>query len=125
MHRPLTSEIVINAKGMIDVTWGPTIDSEEYLGIAGQMLSMILDQQDRGIEPLMIIDFSHMEDIAPDAALIAAQATKELECRKIAGFGIPTKFQGILDTIKIRSTRADSIRDFATREEAETWLLQE
>jgi hypothetical protein len=117
------SEIFLNPKGWIEVVWGTLIDKEEYIDIGQRMYDLVTAMGDAGDPPLMLIDFSRMDDITAEAAAFAATATKDLGCDKIAGFGIKPQFKGALDVIKARSTKADTIREFDGREEAEAWLL--
>lgn len=124
MNEPKDSKIFMSSKGWIEVLWGSVIDQEEYLSVARNMLSMVTAIEDRAEDPLMLIDFSRIETITPDAAVLATSATRDLGCKKIAGFGIKPPFKKILDTIKENSTKADSIREFETREPAEAWLLE-
>lgn len=118
------SKIFMSQKGWIEVAWGPLIDEPEYVTIAKHMITLITSIQDKGQEPIMLIDFSRLEKITDEAAGFASRATKDLGCRKIAGFGIKPQFKAILDLIKERSTKADTIREFVARPEAEVWLLQ-
>ncbi len=113
----------MSPKGWIEVVWGPIIDEKEYGFIGQQMLSMVTTMEDQGKNPLMLIDFSRLELITPEAATMATSATRDLGCKKIAGFGIKPQFAGVLDTIKKNSTKADSIREFEGRASAEAWLL--
>ncbi len=124
MTAPKASKIFISPKGWIEVIWGKVIDQEEYLSVAQNMLNMITTIEDKGEKSLMLIDFSQLETITQDAAEFASKTTRDLGCKKIAGFGIKPQFKAILDTIKEKSTRADSIREFTTREPAEAWLLE-
>lgn len=114
----------MNPKDWVEVIWGKVIDEEVYTTVAKNMLDMVTAIEDKGEEPLMLIDFSHLETITPEAADVATKTTRDLGCKKIAGFGIKPQFKGILDVIKNNSTRADSISEFATREPAEAWLLE-
>lgn len=119
------SRIFINPKGgWVEVIWGKVIDEPEYVAIARHMITLITKIEDKGEEALMLIDFSNLETITKEAAAFAAQATRDLGCKKIAGFGIKPQFKAILDLIKERSTKADTIREFASRPEAEAWLLE-
>jgi hypothetical protein len=124
MNESETSKIFMNPKDWVEVIWGKVIDEEVYTTVAKNMLDMVTAIEDKGEEPLMLIDFSHLETITPEAADVATKTTRDLGCKKIAGFGIKPQFKGILDVIKNNSTRADSISEFATREPAEAWLLE-
>lgn len=117
-----SSKIFINDRGWIEVIWGKVIDRDEYISVAKHMLNMITSIVDNGEKPLMLIDFSSLETITNEAAAFATTATRDLGCKKIAGFGIKPQFKAILDTIKINSTKADSIREFESRSQAEAWL---
>lgn len=120
------SKVFISPKGgWVEVVWGKVIDEPEYVAIASGMITLITRIEDKGQEPLMLIDFSNLETITEEAADFAVQATKDLGCKKIAGFGIKPQFKAILDLIKERSTKADTIREFTARPEAEAWLLEE
>ncbi len=118
------SKIFDNPKGWLEVIWGATLDTDEYMTIAQHMLGMLMLMGDRGDDLVMLIDFSGLETITKNAATLATGATRDLGCRKIAGFGIKPEHQMILDTIKKGSTKADTIGEFATRAEAEAWLLK-
>ena len=116
------SQVFINDKGWVEVIWGKRIDAETYLETAGKMLKFITQIEDQDQAPLMLIDFSQLEEITPEAAQLATNATRDLGCKKIAGFGIKPQFKAVLDTIKHLSTKEDTIGEFATRQEAEEWL---
>lgn len=119
------SEIFWNPKGWIEVRWGAVNDKVEYVDIATRLVGMITSMEDERGFSLLFIDFSRLERVTDEAASFAATATRDLGCRKIAGFGIKPQFQAILDLIKVRSKKAETIRDFASRPEAEAWLLEE
>lgn len=124
MDAPINSKIFLNTRGWIEVIWNELIDSSEYVAVAKEMLRLVTLIEDKGQKPLMLIDFSQLTKITPDAASLASKATRDLGCKKIAGFGIKPEFKSILDTIKINSTKANSIREFSSRSEAEAWLNQ-
>lgn len=117
-------KIFINEKGWVELIWGKKIDMENYLRAAQKMLELLSELVDSGKPSLLLIDFSQLEEITQEAASVASKATRDLGCYKIAGFGIKPEFAAILDTIKRLSTKADSIREFNTREEAEKWILE-
>jgi len=121
---PGQSTIFINPKGWIDVAWGETIDKDEYVFIAQHMVNMEVLMGDQGKQPRMLIDFTNLRHITPDATKLAASATSGLASQKIAGFGIAPDFKGVLDSIKTNSKRTDVIREFASRAAAEEWLAQ-
>jgi hypothetical protein len=118
------SEIFRNPKHWIEVKWGPVIDKEEYVDMATRMVDLITQMEDDLGYSQMLIDFSRLKKITQQAARFAASATRDLGCRKIAGFGIKPQFKAILDLIKERSKKADTIREFIARPEAEAWLAE-
>lgn len=118
------SEIFMSPQGWVEVRWGRLIDKEEYVDLAQRMIGLITSMEDEKGYSLMLIDFSRLEEITQEAAAFAAMATRDLGCRKIAGIGIKPQFKAILDLIKERSTKAETIQEFAGREEAEKWLLE-
>lgn len=80
-----TSAILMNPKGWIEVIWGPIIDHEVYISVAQQMLTLVTAMEDQRQDPFMLIDFSQLERITPDAATLAASATRDLGCKKLQG----------------------------------------
>jgi hypothetical protein len=116
------NQVFINPKGWVEVIWGKVIDKEGYVTAATEMMRRLMLLGDEHKDVRLLIDFSAMEKISPEAAQYATLATRDLGCKKIAGFGIKPEFKSILDLIKERSTKADTIREFQTRQEAEEWL---
>ncbi len=118
------TEAFENPKGWLEVIWPKHLTLEEYMAAAQHLFNMLTRIEDQGGQPVILVDFSRMETITPDAAKVATGATKDMGAKKIAGVGIKPQFAAILDAIKKGSTRADTIRDFPTRAEAEAWLLE-
>jgi hypothetical protein len=116
------NQVFINPKGWVEVIWGKMIDKDGYVTAATEMMRRLTALGDEGKDLRLLIDFSGLEEVTSEAADYATLATRDLGCKKIAGFGIKPQFKSILDLIKERSTKADTIREFKTRQEAEEWL---
>ncbi|MFS8130390.1 MAG: hypothetical protein ACMG57_00270 [Candidatus Dojkabacteria bacterium] len=116
------NEVFINSKGWVEVIWGHSIDAVGYVEAAGKMLDLITKIEDSNEEPLMIIDFTKLKKVTQEVIGLASSATRDLGCKKIAGFGIKPEFKVLLDTIKKLSKKADTIREFNSRDESEVWL---
>lgn len=119
------STIGLNPKGWIEVVWGAALEADEYIRVGTQMIALIAQTEDRRKKPLMLIDFSKLRSMDEDVVLFGTAATRDLNCRKIAGFGIRPEVKPQLDTMKFGSMKAGIIEEFGTREEAEAWLLKE
>ena len=116
------NQVFLNSKGWVEVFWGKRVDAKGYVSAATEMIRLLVLLGDEGKPLRLLIDFSALEETTAEAAQFASLATRDLGCDKIAGFAIKPKFKIILDTIKERSTKADTIREFQTRQEAERWL---
>lgn len=117
------SVIFLNPKGWIEVQWGKSLGPKTYLAIGMEMISLVVQMEDSGRDPLMLIDFTKLKSMDPAVVPLGTNATRDLNCKKMAGFGIDPAIKPQLDSMKFDSLKADMIREFATREEAEAWLL--
>lgn len=111
-------------KGFIEIDLAGDVSVDDFNILSSEFVRMAEDLKKNNQPVNLLMDYNEVGGISPKVIMMAHAVLKPIQVGKLAGYADNAYSRAIMNTMIILAEAGPMSKQFATREEAEQWLLK-